>query len=66
MTGEGGDQLFFQNGAYYVCADFIYTHGVRPRTLSVALDAARIEAARCGPRCASGSAMHDARIRSLR
>lgn len=43
ITGEGGDQLFFQNGAYYVCADFIHVHGLRPRTLSVALDAARIE-----------------------
>jgi asparagine synthase (glutamine-hydrolysing) len=43
ITGEGGDQLFFQNGAYYVCADFIHVHGCRPRALSIALDAARIE-----------------------
>jgi len=43
FTGHGGDQLFFENGAYYVCADFVHRHGLRPRIFSVAMDAARIE-----------------------
>ncbi|HUI59812.1 MAG TPA: asparagine synthase-related protein, partial [Steroidobacteraceae bacterium] len=43
ITGHGGDQLFFENGACYVCADFIHTHGLRPRMMSVAMEAARME-----------------------
>jgi asparagine synthase (glutamine-hydrolysing) len=42
FTGHGGDQLFFQNGAQYICADYIATYGLRPHAVSVALDAARI------------------------
>lgn len=42
FTGHGGDQLLFQNGASYVCADYIATYGLRPKALSVALDAARM------------------------
>jgi len=42
FTGHGGDQLFFQNGSQYICADYVATHGLRPKAVSVALDAARI------------------------
>lgn len=43
FSGEGGDQLFFQNGANYACADYVWNHGLRPKLLSVALNAARME-----------------------
>jgi len=42
FSGHGGDQLFFQRGGYFPCADYVYTHGLRPRIFSLALDAARI------------------------
>ena len=42
FTGHGGDQLLFQNGANYLCADYIATYGLRGKAISVALDAARI------------------------
>jgi asparagine synthase (glutamine-hydrolysing) len=42
FTGHGGDQLFFQNGAQYICADYVATYGLRPTSVSVALEAARI------------------------
>jgi asparagine synthase (glutamine-hydrolysing) len=42
FTGHGGDQLLFQNGADYLCADYIATYGLRRKAISVALDAARI------------------------
>jgi asparagine synthase (glutamine-hydrolysing) len=42
FTGHGGDQLLFQNGSGYVCADYVATYGLRPKTVSVALDAARM------------------------
>ena len=32
----------FQNGSGYVCADYIATYGLRPKAVSVALDAARM------------------------
>jgi asparagine synthase (glutamine-hydrolysing) len=54
FTGEGGDQLFFQNGAYYVCADFIRRRGIRPRAISIALDAARIEGGALWPALRAG------------
>jgi asparagine synthase (glutamine-hydrolysing) len=34
--------LLFQNGASYLCADYIATYGLRPKAVSVALDSARI------------------------
>jgi len=43
FTGHGGDELFFQNGAHYLCADFIYSHGFRPKMLTIAMQAARME-----------------------
>ena len=43
FAGHGGDQLFFQSGAYFTCADFIQTYGLRFRVLSLAMDAARME-----------------------
>lgn len=42
FTGHGGDQLLFQNGAQYVCADYVAAYGLGPKAVSVALDAARI------------------------
>jgi asparagine synthase (glutamine-hydrolysing) len=42
FMGHGGDQLFFQNGSSYLCADYIATYGLRPKTIAVALDAARM------------------------
>jgi asparagine synthase (glutamine-hydrolysing) len=42
FTGHGGDQVFFQNGAGYICADYIATYGMRPKAVAVALDAARM------------------------
>lgn len=42
FTGHGGDQLLFQNGSAYVCADYIATYGLRPKVVGVALDAARM------------------------
>lgn len=44
VLGIGGDQLFFQNGADYMCADYIRHYGLTPRLMRVALDAARMEA----------------------
>jgi asparagine synthase (glutamine-hydrolysing) len=43
FRGSGGDQLFFQNGSQYVCADYIFERGVRPGLFRVALDAAYME-----------------------
>jgi asparagine synthase (glutamine-hydrolysing) len=43
FRGSGGDQLFFQNGSQFVCADYIFQHGVRPGLFQVALDAAYME-----------------------
>lgn len=42
FSGHGGDQLFFQRGGYFPCADYVYTRGLRPRLFSLALDSARI------------------------
>jgi asparagine synthase (glutamine-hydrolysing) len=43
FLGHGGDQLFFQNGAYFTCADYVFERGLRPSVMSVAMDAARID-----------------------
>lgn len=42
FSGHGGDQLFFQNGSAYLCADYVGTYGIRPKAVAVALDAARM------------------------
>lgn len=42
FSGHGGDQLLFQNGSAYLCADYVATYGVRPKAVGVALDAARM------------------------
>jgi asparagine synthase (glutamine-hydrolysing) len=42
FTGHGGDQLLFQNGSSYICADYIATYGLAPKAIGVALDAARM------------------------
>jgi asparagine synthase (glutamine-hydrolysing) len=45
ISGEGGDQLFYQNGAGYACRDYRRRHGIRTALLRLALDAARMEGA---------------------
>jgi asparagine synthase (glutamine-hydrolysing) len=42
FLGHGGDEVFFKSAGKYSCADFVHRHGLRPRTLSIALDAARM------------------------
>jgi Asparagine synthase (glutamine-hydrolyzing) len=43
FTGEGGDQIFYQNGARFAWRDFARMRGPRPALLRSAFDAARIE-----------------------
>lgn len=54
VLGHGGDQIFFQNGAQYICPDFIHVHGPTLRVLPVALDAARMEGRALWPTLAQG------------
>lgn len=43
FLGEGGDQLFFQNGADFLCGDYVFDRGLRPGLFGVAMAAARME-----------------------
>jgi asparagine synthase (glutamine-hydrolysing) len=42
-SGHGGDQIFYQNGAHLAWIDYNIARGIRPHSLVVAADAARIE-----------------------
>lgn len=54
VLGHGGDQIFFQNGAQYICPDYIHGHGRTLRVLPVALDAARMEGRALWPTLVQG------------
>lgn len=43
FNGWGGDQLFFQDGAFWAAGDYLVREGFRPGLFGLALDAARIE-----------------------
>lgn len=43
FSGHGGDQIFFSTAARYMCADFVHRHFLKPRVVSVALQAAYLE-----------------------
>jgi asparagine synthase (glutamine-hydrolysing) len=54
FSGAGGDGLFIQARADLAVADYLCHHGVRPRVLRVALEAARINRASIWPTLRQG------------
>jgi asparagine synthase (glutamine-hydrolysing) len=43
FSGNSGDQLFYQANGALGAADYIQTHGLRPRAFGIAFDAARMD-----------------------
>lgn len=43
FAGTGGDQIFYQNGARFSCAEYMQLHGLNLAAFKIALDAARME-----------------------
>lgn len=43
FTGWGGDQLFYQNNAFFAAGDYLHYRGLGPQFLRVAFDSARMD-----------------------
>jgi asparagine synthase (glutamine-hydrolysing) len=43
FIGWGGDQLFFQERAFWAAGDYLHAHGLRPEVLRIAFDSAHMD-----------------------